>query len=87
MKDAVEQETHSEDDLYFIQNSQCGFIDDQVVVCCENLGDLIPKPGVCGFNFADRIYDGDESQIGEFPWSALLEYTNGNLNVPDTTRD
>lgn len=38
-------------------------------------GNVIPEPGVCGAGPADRIYGGNETEIDEFPWMALLEYT------------
>ncbi|KAH8394506.1 hypothetical protein KR215_001932 [Drosophila sulfurigaster] len=38
---------------------------------------LLPRPPACGPNsFLDRIYNGNDTALDEFPWMALLEYTN-----------
>lgn len=38
--------------------------------------DLLPKPGVCGGGSSPlRIISGNKTEIYEFPWMALLEYT------------
>ena len=36
---------------------------------------LFPKPPECGpVSFANKIYGGEETELGEFPWLANLEY-------------
>lgn len=43
----------------------------------ENLQEspLFPKPPECGpISIANKIYGGDEAELGEFPWLANLEY-------------
>ncbi|XP_031634546.1 serine protease easter-like isoform X2 [Contarinia nasturtii] len=40
-----------------------------------NVG-LLPQPGTCGVNIKNRIIYGKETEITEFPWMALIEYTN-----------
>ena len=44
----------------------------------RNVTFLLPDPAKydCGTVFAIRIYGGDDSDIGESPWLALLEYQN-----------
>lgn len=84
-KDTTDQETLSEYDKDFITKSQCGFIDGKYVVCCQKLGKLLPKRGiVCGTNIRDRIHDGEFIKLGDFPWSALLEYTDCNYYLSAT---
>ena len=34
----------------------------------------LPAPGVCGTSLDDRITNGEETAITEFPWMVLLEY-------------
>lgn len=41
----------------------------------------LPAPGYCGNHLADRIVGGEETQISEYPWMALLEYTKRNINM------
>lgn len=38
----------------------------------------LPAPGVCGTSLDDRITNGEETAITEFPWMVLLEYTKRN---------
>lgn len=36
---------------------------------------LLPGPGYCGLtSLAHRIYGGDDTQLDDYPWMALLEY-------------
>lgn len=37
--------------------------------------DLLPKPGVCGGGSTPRIVNGNKTEIYEYPWMALLEYS------------
>lgn len=39
----------------------------------------MPKPGVCGMQFENKILYGNNSNLGEFPWSVMLEYMNGKI--------
>jgi len=39
---------------------------------------LLPDTSVCGTTLADRIVGGTASQLGEFPWMALIEYQKPN---------
>lgn len=34
----------------------------------------VPQPPHCGVQLISRIFGGEETEIGEFPWLALLEY-------------
>lgn len=35
---------------------------------------MLPPPGACGITFNMRIFGGVESQVDEYPWSALIKY-------------
>lgn len=78
------------DDRNYLRNSQCAY-NGYPWVCCPiesapttqppvpvggglQASDL-PAPGYCGNHLADRIVGGNETQISEYPWMALLEYT------------
>lgn len=38
-------------------------------------GQNLPGPGTCGLtSLAQRIYGGDDTQLDDYPWMALLEY-------------
>lgn len=38
-------------------------------------GRNLPGPGICGLtSLAQRIYGGDDTQLDDYPWMALLEY-------------
>lgn len=40
---------------------------------------LLPKPGSCGFESPGiKIYKGEDTELDEFPWYALLEYQRSN---------
>lgn len=40
-------------------------------------GQSLPGPGSCGLtSLAHRIYGGDDTQLDDYPWMALLEYQN-----------
>ncbi|KAM7364429.1 serine protease 7-like [Cochliomyia hominivorax] len=48
----------------------------------QNSNELFPKPPVCGpVTIGNKIYGGEETELGEFPWLANLEYSkfNGDL--------
>lgn len=65
----------------FLQKSQCGFYKGEPYVCCgpstSSGNNLLPKPGVCGSFTSDRIFGGEKTEIDEYPWMALIEYTKG----------
>lgn len=73
----------------FLQQSQCGYAGGQVLVCCApvatpagggNGANLLPQPGVCGTGTEDRILGGTATNIDEFPWMVLLEFTKRLFN-------
>lgn len=44
--------------------------------------DLLPKPGVCGGGSTPRrIFNGQKTEIYEFPWMALLEYAKRTIKT------
>lgn len=114
-------------DRVFLQRSQCGWLNNQPLVCCSDVDDepkptitaststtttrrpiiptknnrnqmkntrppiqgtsripsssspSLPKIGVCGISPADdRIIGGIKTQIDEFTWMALLQYSKSN---------
>ena len=36
---------------------------------------LLPKPGECGIDAENRIYGGNRTNLDEYPWMALLQYS------------
>lgn len=40
--------------------------------------DLLPGTETCGLGSQDRIYGGEKTQLGEYPWMALIEYLKPN---------
>lgn len=38
----------------------------------------LPVPGVCGFTVNDRIVGGRTTEINEYSWLVLLEYSKRN---------
>ncbi|KAF2881994.1 hypothetical protein ILUMI_24175 [Ignelater luminosus] len=44
----------------------------------EISSDLLPGRDVCGIQIVDRIYGGQEADIGEFPWLVLLKSRSAN---------
>lgn len=74
----------------FLQRSQCGYAGGQVLVCCApaaspvsgngNGANLLPQPGVCGSGTEDRILGGTATDIDEFPWMVLLEFSKRLFN-------
>lgn len=70
------------EDRDYLRRSQCGYYSGQPMVCCLpnippriDTSDLLPQPGVCGSDTSDRIYGGEKTDLGEYPWMALLEYS------------
>lgn len=68
--------------------SQCGWLQDQPLVCCDELDrvlvplfdtrtGVLPSDEECGIQNMDRVVGGTSTGIGEFPWMALLKYANG----------
>lgn len=39
---------------------------------------FLPKPPECGVDLEDRVFGGTQTNIGEFPWFALLKYIRRN---------
>lgn len=79
----------SEENKDFLAKSQCGWEQDQPLVCCNEIQrKLIPKVDIragatylpksedCGIQNLDRVIGGSITGIGELPWVALLKYKN-----------
>ena len=75
----------------FIGRAHCGYKNRKSYVCCadkntatalpptpSSSSNELPKPGVCGFTFQDKIFVGAVTKITDFPWMALLQYTKPN---------
>lgn len=70
----------------FLGRSQCGYTNNQPLVCCPDAlatgprvgSTLLPAPGVCGASLDNRIIGGTATAIDEYPWMALLEYSKPN---------
>lgn len=44
-------------------------------------GHVLPTEGYCGLTgLADRIYGGDDAQLDDYPWMAILEYEKNGLD-------
>jgi secreted trypsin-like serine protease len=37
----------------------------------------LPDIGTCGEWTTDRIFGGEQTKVDEFPWMALIQYSNG----------
>lgn len=71
--------TRSEKDRKFLQQSQCKT--QQITICCpieSPTSTLLPTAPHCGINLKDKIFGGSQTELNEFPWTALLGYTNDN---------
>lgn len=55
-------------------------------VCCPNgngggsgsgspAANVLPPAGECGIGSSNRIYGGEETDLDEFPWNCLIEYS------------
>ncbi|EDW95637.1 melanization protease 1 [Drosophila yakuba] len=88
----LQGEEVTDQDRRFLQSSQCGYRNGQVLICCANSRirnqqptirprtNLLPMAPNCGDNFEDRVVGGKETGKREFPWMALIEYTKpGNV--------
>lgn len=42
---------------------------------------VLPRPGECGIDAADRIYGGNRTIIDEYPWMVLLQYSKRELRT------
>ncbi|XP_035796146.1 CLIP domain-containing serine protease 14D-like [Anopheles albimanus] len=65
------QDDHEE----FWEGSICGHTDGSPMVCCAV---LLPHPPSCGRNASEPQFGVQATRIGEFPWTALIEYERSN---------
>lgn len=74
----------STDERNFIMQSRCGASPDgKPLVCCAGPGisrrsSTLPGTNECGADLSDRIVGGQRTELGEFPWLALLKYRKLN---------
>uniref|UniRef100_A0A2C9GVA1 CLIP domain-containing serine protease n=1 Tax=Anopheles dirus TaxID=7168 RepID=A0A2C9GVA1_9DIPT len=71
------------EETIFLSNSRCGTVGQKTLVCCPGGAStkppatrttVLPQPPQCGIHLADRIYGGQETDLNEFPWTALIQY-------------
>lgn len=70
-------------DRKFLRESQCGYTNGQPLVCCttqrQTRSFVLPasQKKECGDTRLDfRIIGGNVTQVGEYPWTVLLEFDN-----------
>jgi hypothetical protein len=74
----------------FLRDNQCGFEGYQALICCTmdsqifnnrndltNTVSLLPALDKCGVSSKNRIVGGKNTEIDEFPWLAMIYYTDG----------
>lgn len=55
---------------------------DRVLICCPNMGHILPNTQICGpIMPAYRIFGGEETQPNELPWMALILYAHRSRSV------
>lgn len=55
---------------------------DRVLICCPNMGHILPNNQICGpIMPAYRIFGGEETQPNELPWMALILYAHRSRSV------
>lgn len=64
----------------FLTKSRCKPNTADSDICCPATSQpLLLPPGSCGRVGENRIIGGKETAIYDFPWTVLVEYTNGKL--------
>lgn len=72
------QATVSTKERRFLLQSRCGTHERRPLICCagpppdDRLG--LPSPPICGVRTSSRLIGGQQTQIDDFPWTALIEY-------------
>lgn len=73
--------------IEYLRRSQCGFEGKDPRVCCPTGGSATAPPydlsnpllpTECGKDLSQKILGGERTDIDEFPWMALLEYSKPN---------
>lgn len=41
----------------------------------------MPQPGQCGTQLKERIVGGQQTNIQDFPWMALIQYSKRNIQL------
>ncbi|XP_053677875.1 CLIP domain-containing serine protease B14-like [Anopheles nili] len=63
-------------DTAFLEGLKCGnHVDGSVLVCCPR---LVNGPKCGPFSFKVRVHGGNDTEIGEYPWLALLRFQARN---------
>ncbi|XP_055609293.1 CLIP domain-containing serine protease B4-like [Uranotaenia lowii] len=73
----------SREERNFLQASRCGQTKEgRNLVCCANpvieQSNELPATNECGLDLGDRIVGGQQTDLDEFPWLALLKYRKPN---------
>jgi Trypsin/Regulatory CLIP domain of proteinases len=78
----------SRNQLNQLNQLTCGFVGRQPLVCCDHqtIDDrndldesILPAASECGVTSNDRIVGGKSAGIDEFPWMAIIYYSDGTL--------
>lgn len=72
----AQKQTIAMDEWEFVNNSRCGSPLPKITVCCDDEALLLPQHPNCGASLEQRVRQDKLASIGEFPWTALLEYRN-----------
>lgn len=70
----------------FLTSSRCGMDGRVPLVCCVSpdsttISTTSAPPSMaesCGLDYSDRIWGGNETDLDEFPWTALIRYRRSN---------
>uniref|UniRef100_A0A182QL12 CLIP domain-containing serine protease n=1 Tax=Anopheles farauti TaxID=69004 RepID=A0A182QL12_9DIPT len=70
------------EETQLVEQSKCGVMRYKVLVCCVDAGarESLPEAPRCGIQVSDRIFGGNLTQVDEFPWTALIQYDEGDGN-------
>lgn len=88
---ALLQQTITDELKANLKKQQCGYENNGPKVWCDQSSEknvstvhLLPNPEnrECGTFDSDRLIGGVVAQIGEYPWSAILQYNISNQLVP-----
>lgn len=86
----------TKDDIEFLNARQCSYTEGEYIVCCvepkRNLEKdvtettklpikYLPSAPLCGIDLHDALDGGNDAQICESPWTALLQYTYRKFHI------
>ncbi|KAL7024687.1 hypothetical protein ACKWTF_013168 [Chironomus riparius] len=61
----------------YLKSKHCNYVNRLNHFCCasDTKPDHLPEAPKCGIYFGDRIVNGEDTNIDEFPWFALIQYS------------